>query len=101
MPWKPKQHRPSHAPLARRQRDANRANSCQRGYDAQWRKARLQWLAEHPLCEECERQGLTTVATVVDHRVPHRGDAELFWDSAHNWQSLCVYHHNRKTAKGE
>lgn len=29
-----------------------------------------------------------TQATVVDHIVPHRGNAVLFWDET-NWQSLC------------
>lgn len=27
-------------------------------------------------------------ASVVDHKIAHRGDMTLFWDKA-NWQSLC------------
>jgi 5-methylcytosine-specific restriction protein A len=37
-------------------------------------------------------------ATTVDHIRPHRGDYDLMWDES-NWQSLCTWHHNVKTAK--
>jgi 5-methylcytosine-specific restriction protein A len=36
-------------------------------------------------------------AAIVDHIVPHRGDAALFWQST-NWQSMCKQHHDAKTA---
>nr|WP_211224439.1 HNH endonuclease signature motif containing protein [Eremococcus coleocola] len=49
------------------------------------------------MCEECKKHGRTTVATVVDHIVPHKGNKKLFWDS-NNHQSLCESCHNRKTA---
>lgn len=45
----------------------------------------------------CLRAGRLVPATVVDHITPHKGNSELFWDSA-NWQSLCESCHNRKTA---
>ncbi len=32
-------------------------------------------------------------ATVVDHVVPHKGDADLFWDRD-NWQPCCKWHHD-------
>jgi 5-methylcytosine-specific restriction protein A len=35
---------------------------------------------------------------VVDHVVPHRGDAILFWDRA-NWQSMCKPCHDTKTTR--
>lgn len=41
----------------------------------------------------CREQGLITAATVVDHKIPHKGDYVLFWDST-NWQSLCKLHHD-------
>ena len=41
----------------------------------------------------CERRGVLTPATVVDHIIPHRGDMTLFWDSA-NWQPLCKSCHD-------
>lgn len=97
MPLKPRTHRPISLPANPRDR---RATACQRGYDHRWREARGQYLLEHPLCVQCEAEGRTVVATVVDHKQPHRGDPGLFWDQE-NWQSLCTYHHNRKTGKGE
>lgn len=62
--------------------------SSQRGYDYKWQKAREQYLRDNPLCVYCDRNGLTVAANVVDHRIPHRGDQQLFWDQD-NWQSLC------------
>ncbi len=49
----------------------------------------------------CEAEGRIKAASVVDHRVPHRGDQALFWDPL-NWQSLCRTHHNsdKKMAEG-
>lgn len=65
-----------------------RSNSNARGYGYRWQKAREGWLAKHPLCAECARRGRRRAASVVDHKVAHRGDMKLFWDRA-NWQSLC------------
>ncbi len=56
------------------------------------------WLDEHPMCCECLNNGCSTVASVVDHVVPHRGNDRLFWDRS-NWQSLCVSCHNTKTRR--
>ncbi|MDM1274034.1 MULTISPECIES: HNH endonuclease signature motif containing protein [Acinetobacter] len=80
-----------------KQRDRDRGTAHQRGYDAEWKKHRDQFLLEHPLCVECRRKGYVMPATVVDHIVPHKGDKELFWDKK-NWQPLCETHHNIKTA---
>jgi len=65
----------------------------ERGYTYAWQKARAAFLVRYPLCAQCERMGRTTVATVVDHVTPHRGDRALFWDSG-NWQSLCASCHS-------
>jgi 5-methylcytosine-specific restriction protein A len=75
-----------------------RPTAARRGYDARWQKARLSFLADHPLCVECEKRGLTVAATVVDHITPHKGDQELFW-SVENWRALCERCHNSATAK--
>jgi 5-methylcytosine-specific restriction enzyme A len=101
MAWKPKARRDERHIKERRQRyDKERGSARERGYTTTWDKARKVWLAKHPLCAECERQGETVEAKVVDHIVPHRGDRVLFWDAA-NWQSLCETCHNCKTARGE
>ena len=67
-------------------------------YDTQaWRKARKAFLRDHPLCVDCERIHVITLAAVVDHITPHRGDERLFWDRERNWQALCTRCHSKKT----
>ena len=86
-----------HRQQVQRQQDQKRGTAHQRGYTGRWRKARVGFLNKHPLCAECERNGLITEATVVDHIIPHKGDDALFWDR-NNWQPLCKPCHDRKTA---
>lgn len=62
-------------------------------YDYRWQKARLRFLRVNPLCVMCAKRGITRLATVVDHVIPHKGDEQLFWDET-NWQALCATHHN-------
>jgi 5-methylcytosine-specific restriction enzyme A len=81
-------------------RDDRRLSSQQRGYTNRWEKARAIYLANNPLCVECEKHGVTKAAEVVDHIDPHRGDMTLFWD-VDNWQSLCKRCHDQKTRRGE
>lgn len=66
----------------------------ERGYGYQWEKARDAYLRLHPVCVMCQERGIYEPSTVVDHKIPHRGDMTLFWDRL-NWQALCVTHHNR------
>ena len=80
--------------------DQQRGNANERGYGNAWRKAREGYLRSHPLCEcpDCDAgRKRVTPATVVDHRVPHRGDQVLFWDR-NNWQAMSKPCHDRKTA---
>lgn len=79
---------------------SDKQTSAQRGYGYKWQKARERYLREHPLCVYCERDGVTTAASVVDHKIPHRGDMVLFWDED-NWQSLCATHHSRDKQREE
>lgn len=72
-------------------------SSTARGYGYKWQKAREAYLAKYPLCAECQRLGLVTVATDLDHIVPHKGDMVLFWDRS-NWQGLCHPCHSTKTS---
>lgn len=65
----------------------------QRGYGYRWQKERERFLMANPLCCYCQERGVTTEATVVDHKVPHRGDQALFWDRS-NWQPLCKRCHD-------
>lgn len=64
-----------------------------------WRRARLRFLAGHPLCVLCEQAGCVVAAVAVDHRDGHRTVTWLhrFWDET-RWQGLCLNCHNRKSA---
>jgi len=53
-----------------------------------WRKRRAMQLQSDPLCRICrETFNRLTPASIADHVIPHRGDAELFWYG--ELQSLC------------
>ncbi len=109
MPWKPPRHCPrghppytgprcpictaASRPASRLTSEAVRPSARERGYDSKWDKARKDYLAAHPSCISCG-----VPATVVDHKVPHKGDRKLFW-SRSNWQPLCRACHGRKTVR--
>jgi len=67
--------------------------TAERGYGGKWQRERASFLRENPLCVDCLEAGVVAAATVVDHKVPHRGDQKLFWDRD-NWQPLCDSHHS-------
>jgi 5-methylcytosine-specific restriction endonuclease McrA len=78
------------------------ATSTERGYTYRWQQASKAFLGVHPLCQcpDCDDgRKRVTLATVVDHIIPHRGDMVLFWDSEHNWQSMSKPCHDRKTQR--
>jgi 5-methylcytosine-specific restriction enzyme A len=52
-----------------------------------WKKFRLAYLAQHPICVMCEKVGRVEPATVVDHKFPHRGDPTRFWMGP--FQAVC------------
>lgn len=85
---------------AQREHDRRRGNASERGYDGRWRKFRKLFLARNPLCVYCKRKGRLTLATVVDHVIPHRGDQELFWRDG-NHQGLCKACHDSTKAREE
>lgn len=74
--------------------------TAERGYGSRWQEARKRHLSDNPLCVMCAAQGRVAAATVVDHRTPHRGDAELFWDSK-RWDSLCASCHSSEKQRIE
>lgn len=61
-------------------------------HTARWRAKRKRQLQLEPLCAYCLKRGEVVPATVADHIVPHRGNAQLFWYG--RLQSLCATHHN-------
>lgn len=61
-------------------------------YSYEWKKARSEYLKDHPMCERCHK----SKAVLVDHIKPvSQGGARL---AASNLQALCAACHNRKTA---
>ena len=96
MPSKPPKHLPHKVvanPHRLRRGREKRLSAHAMGYDNRWRKIRKIFLESNPLCVVCKRP-----ATVVDHRVPHRGDPGLFYNE-HNFQSMCKSCHDAKTAR--
>lgn len=62
-------------------------------YNRAWQQARKLYLRDNPLCVDCARRGITKASCIVDHKIPHRGDERLFWDTT-NWQALCKECHD-------
>ena len=61
-----------------------------------WMECRESWLRLHPLCCDCEAEGVTKVAEEVDHIIPlWKGGA----DDESNYASRCKDHHAAKTAQ--
>lgn len=73
-----------------------RPSARERGYDTAWEKFSRDYRARNPLCVECLRKGITSMATVVDHKRRLRDCPELKFDKR-NLQSLCTACHNAKT----
>ncbi len=78
-----------------KQYEKKRGSASARGYDHNWRKARLSYLRQYPVCNG---EGCNRPAQVVDHIRPHKGNQTLFWDEG-NWQPLCKRCHDSKTAR--
>lgn len=65
-----------------------------------WHRLRATRLRDEPVCRMCVQQGRVTVATIVDHIKPHKGDEVLFFDPE-NLQSLCKQCHDSAKQKAE
>jgi len=71
-----------------------RPSARQRGYNSRWQKARATFLANRPRCERVTNgTPCGALATVVHHKVPHKGDPALFWNTA-NWSPRCKLCHD-------
>ncbi len=67
-------------------------------YSRQWKQISMLYRKQHPLCEECERNGRIVKADLVDHIVAVNNSGSMWsWD---NLQSLCMNCHNKKHSKG-
>ena len=81
-------HEAARARQRKAEHDAKRPTASARGYGTKWREARAAFLRAHPTCTRCGAP-----ATVVNHKIPHRGDQKLFW-SRSNWEAVCSPCHN-------
>lgn len=69
-----------------------------------WRALRAAILKERPLCIECQRNGITALASVVDHIVnvssgkTAQDRERLMWD-VNNLQPMCKACHDSKSGK--
>lgn len=80
-----------------KQYERQRGTASQRGYDATWQRLRKMVLNANPLCRSCQRDGMATPATEVDHIVPiNRGGERL---DRKNLQALCKSCHSKKTVR--
>lgn len=93
VPESPQRFRADDGSDARGYDQRRAASPHRRLYGRRWRAYRLMFLAANPLCVMCLEKGKTVAASVVDHRIPHKGDYRLFW-TAENHQPLCEPHHN-------
>lgn len=59
-----------------------------------WRDLRALKLSRDPLCERCERNGVSQIAEVVHHVKPVETSPELALD-VDNTESVCKRCHNR------
>ncbi|MCR4437284.1 MAG: HNH endonuclease [Peptococcaceae bacterium] len=65
-------------------------------YGRSWKRVRDRFLAEHPLCERCQKEGRLTPAEEVHHIVPlSKGGS----NATENLMSLCKSCHSAITAK--
>lgn len=67
---------------------------------ARWQAIRKQQLQAHPLCERHLKRNQVVPATVVHHRLPHKGDWALF-SSVANLESLCKPCHDSEAQSEE
>lgn len=64
---------------------------------ARFRNRRKSWITGK-CCAICRDEGRPLArATVLEHKIAHQGDYDLFWDED-NWQPACKSCANRKTA---
>jgi 5-methylcytosine-specific restriction enzyme A len=53
-----------------------------------WKRQSHLFRSTHPRCMMCEEHGVLKASEVTDHKIPHRGNQELFWNQ-NNWQAVC------------
>lgn len=85
-----------HAKLAEHNyRRYERDPEIDRRYGRQWRKIRARYVAEHPLCEQCQKEDRLTPTQEVHHILPLSKGGTHDFD---NLMALCKPCHSRISA---
>ena len=106
MVAKPRVHKPQGMDARQRydrgtRRDDPRlANAAKQRSSARWKKFRLWFMAQFPLCEPCKARSFTVAAQEVHHKIPLRYRPELLCDML-NCMSVCVPCHRSLDAEIE
>jgi 5-methylcytosine-specific restriction protein A len=77
-----------------------RGSAHSRGYDRQWRKFRLIYLSQNPLCMDCKARGIIRLAEHIHHIAKLQQHPELKYRHS-NLLGLCASDHDARTARGE
>ena len=83
-----------------KQYDKYRGTSSSRGYNYDWQRVRTAMLRRTPLCEDCAKTNIITIASEVHHIVKVRDDKTKRLD-VNNLLCLCKSCHSQRTARGE
>lgn len=93
LPKKPKVER----------QDTDMRNLRQKAYqNTKWRKMRDTYMHEHPICEECLKQGKVTPAEDIHHKRSPFQKGEVNWNlllDYNNLEAVCKDCHGRIHAK--
>jgi 5-methylcytosine-specific restriction protein A len=68
-------------------------------YTKAWKLRRKAQLDRIPWCEPCKRLGKSRIAVIANHKVPHRGDRELFFRGT--LESACKNCHDQAIQRAE
>lgn len=81
---------------AKRYEKYDRDPATRRRYGREWKRIRDRYVTEHPLCEECKKQGKLTPAQEVHHVIPLSKGGTHAED---NLMSLCTPCHSEVSAR--
>ncbi len=62
-------------------------------YDGRWDKVRNIYIKNHPLCEECLKENITTVGELVHHKIPIEDGGEKY--DFDNLETVCRSCHSK------
>ena len=81
----------THLQAVRKEYDSKRPSAADRGYDAEWRKVRDEFLRSYPYCARCGVR-----ATTVHHVIRKDVGGSDNWN---NLEALCTRCHNSETMR--